>query len=314
MPVEVSCLACSTKFKVKPSRLKKGYGKYCSRKCANVSAIPAMNKARHKFLLSKEKLDFLYTHKKLTIKKIAQRYNVSVYPVRYWLKKYNIYIRTNSEAHLGQKSWNKGKPQTKEVKMKISQANYKQISVICQYCNKHFSVIPCRLQKGEGKYCSQRCYGLAQRKKRIQIICKYCKKEFLVLPSRKDAKYCSKQCYGKDNFINRLFQIKSPTRPEKRLIEIIKRYDLPIKYVGDGKTFIGRRVPDFIVSLKLKVIEVFGLYWHSPLFNPHISSDATYEETLKHYATYGYSCLIIWETELPNEQVVLNKINNFLES
>lgn len=277
MPI-VNCLDCGVAFKVKQSRLKKGYGKYCSRKCANTVCIPAMNRAARKFIISKEELEYLYMEQRLSAQQIAPMFDISSeIPVYYWLKKYKIRARTNSEAHMGQTPWNKGKPRTKETKMKISQANNKQITRTCIYCGKTFRVPKCRLKNNWGKYCSQSCVA---------------------------------QDTGWKNLYN---LSKRPTSIEQKLIQIIECHNLPIEYVGDGKIFINRRVPDFIVSSERKVIEVFGSYWHSPLLNPKMNPAATYDQTLDYYQKHGFDCLIIWDTELQNENMVLNKINDFLE-
>lgn len=38
-----NCLVCETEFQTKPSLVKKGYGKFCSRKCASSTAIHERN-------------------------------------------------------------------------------------------------------------------------------------------------------------------------------------------------------------------------------------------------------------------------------
>jgi len=37
-----------------------------------------------------------------------------------------------------------------------------------------------------------------------------------------------------------------PTGPEKRMIKNIDKLKIPLKFVGDGKFFVGRKCPDFI--------------------------------------------------------------------
>jgi len=95
-----------------------------------------------------------------------------------------------------------------------------------------------------------------------------------------------------------------PNGLERKVIDIIEKYELPYDYVGDGKVFIAGRVPDFIHNNgKKKIIEVFGNYWHKP---------EDVERRTRHFSKYGYECLVIWEKELyecPEE--VINKIKAF---
>lgn len=101
-----------------------------------------------------------------------------------------------------------------------------------------------------------------------------------------------------------------PTEPEKKVIEIIKKYNFPFNYVGDGKIwFRGKNQafnPDFLSKNPKHIIEVFGDYWHN-LPNARKRD----RERLKTYAKYGYDTLVIWESELKNIISVVNKIKEF---
>jgi len=57
-----------------------------------------------------------------------------------------------------------------------------------------------------------------------------------------------------------------------------------------GKKWIGRKVPDFIDEPGKRVFEYFGTYWH-----PRPEEEA---EVIEHYALKGYSCTVLWETDL----------------
>jgi very-short-patch-repair endonuclease len=112
-----------------------------------------------------------------------------------------------------------------------------------------------------------------------------------------------------DNYKNRLCEkimkackIK-PTKAELRLSNILNEVcPNEYKYVGDGQTFIGGRVPDFINFDKKKIIELFGDYWHK-------QEDVTLRQ--QHFARYGYSVLVIWEHELKDAESLKNKILSF---
>lgn len=102
-----------------------------------------------------------------------------------------------------------------------------------------------------------------------------------------------------------------PNRPESKLIHIINEYNLPFGYAGNGEVVIGGKNPDFIHTKgEKKVIELFGIYWHSPLYGK-VRPTMTYEAKTQHYAKHGYDCLVIWDIELVNTRQVVDKIMKF---
>lgn len=77
------------------------------------------------------------------------------------------------------------------------------------------------------------------------------------------------------------------------------------KYVGDGQFVIGGKCPDFInINGKKQIIELFGDYWHR---------GQTGSKRRRLFAKYGYSTLIIWESELRKPQKLIKKITTFTE-
>ena len=74
-------------------------------------------------ILTKQFLEQKYIIRKLSTLKIAEMIGCSDWTVRYYLRKYNIAIRTKSEANKGKKPWNTGKHLTETHKKKISEAN-----------------------------------------------------------------------------------------------------------------------------------------------------------------------------------------------
>lgn len=98
------------------------------------------------------------------------------------------------------------------------------------------------------------------------------------------------------------------TKPELEFMRICKKYNLPFKYVGDGQVWIGKLNPDFInIDGKKEVVEIFGEYWHSPVLRKNLRETATYEGRRKRFKEYGFDCKIIWENELKNEQLILDR-------
>jgi len=104
---------------------------------------------------------------------------------------------------------------------------------------------------------------------------------------------------------------KRPTEPERILIGLIEKNNLPFDYVGNGKIIIERFNPDFIDNDGSKqIIEVFGEHWHRLSH-----SKKRDEKRLKSYKKYGYKTLIIWENELTknfDENKIVEKIRNFI--
>jgi len=57
---------------------------------------------------------------------------------------------------------------------------------------------------------------------------------------------------------------------------------------------IGGKVPDFVnVNGRKAVVEMFGTYYHP---------EGDEAQRLKHYASYGYDCTIVWEYDVANEE------------
>lgn len=79
------------------------------------------------------------------------------------------------------------------------------------------------------------------------------------------------------------------------------------EYTGDGCTIINGLNPDFIDGGN-KIIEYFGEHWHT---GEGIRGNLTEEGRRKIFAETGYDLLVIWESELLNEQKVIEKIRLF---
>ena len=84
--------------------------------------------------------------------------------------------------------------------------------------------------------------------------------------------------------------IKRPTSFEQKIIELIKKYNLPFKYVGDGEVIINYVNPDFInCNGKKELIEVYCRFWHPK----------NYEEVRsKRFERYGFKTLFLNEDDL----------------
>lgn len=150
-----------------------------------------------------------------------------------------------------------------------------KIKCICKTCSKEFGVVPSRIKKGEGKYCSRHCYAEAQKL------------------SWKDPTFVAKMLKA---------QRVSPNKTERKMLSILERL-APGEWIFNGDfsagVLIGRKIPDFVsVGSRKVVIEVFGAYFHDPMRNEDVKIDKTFSETINHYKRYGYKCIIVWEEDV----------------
>lgn len=101
-----------------------------------------------------------------------------------------------------------------------------------------------------------------------------------------------------------------PTQPEKQMIDYIQRHEIPLKYNGQGQQFvIGGKIPDFVNETGTRVLEIFGRIWHDPdKAFIDIPYHQTQQGTLEHYKSMGVKCVIIWDDELGNNELISNKI------
>jgi G:T-mismatch repair DNA endonuclease (very short patch repair protein) len=100
-----------------------------------------------------------------------------------------------------------------------------------------------------------------------------------------------------------LSAMRKPNKLELKAERFLKSIDNRCKYVGDGKMWIGGRNPDFIVDGTVKLIEVFGTYWHEP-------GDEEFRKS--HFKDYGFNTLVIWDTEFRDPIMVREKIKAFI--
>jgi len=105
--------------------------------------------------------------------------------------------------------------------------------------------------------------------------------------------------------------MRKPTKPEQKLIDLIKKRNLPFKYVGDGSVIFYGMNPDFIeCNGEKKIIEVFGDYWHSERADNWKDTEWGKKAV---YSQLGYDCLVIWEHEIKNtaEDEIVERIKTF---
>jgi G:T-mismatch repair DNA endonuclease (very short patch repair protein) len=113
---------------------------------------------------------------------------------------------------------------------------------------------------------------------------------------------------------------QKPNKPEYYLIDLLKNLSLNYRYVGNGKPEnrikINGKNPDFINEKDKTIIEFFGDRWHGEEFRKEKGIDTKTNiehenERIKTFKDVGYRCLVIWESELKDEDLLVNKIINF---
>lgn len=120
----------------------------------------------------------------------------------------------------------------------------------------------------------------------------------------KDPEYRAKVIAGR-------LKNRRPTGPEKELIGIIERHNLPFKYTGDGSFILEGLNPDFVNTNGRKLaIDVFGNYWHT------LKADKeSYREDGRKaiFSKYGWELIIIWDHELKtlSETAILERIKGY---
>lgn len=104
---------------------------------------------------------------------------------------------------------------------------------------------------------------------------------------------------------------RKPNAEEYCLMEILNRhFPGQWEYTGDGKIILNGLTPDFAnVNGRKALIELFGNYWHGKAKIKNWKG--TELGKIMAFNSLGYSCLVIWENELKDEQAVVAKIKNF---
>lgn len=183
--------------------------------------------------------------------------------------------------------------------------------VKCSVCNKRVFKNLCEISRSKEHFCSYRCSFLAKRGKISQkrngkmVKCFNCGKEIYRALWRLNGyktHFCSMKCLNEQAKYFILNATK-PNKVEKMFIELINKYKLPYKYVGDGNFWVRNANPDFInVNGKKEVVEIFGDFWHNPKLNKYCNHDHTEKGRKLIFKKYGFDCIVIWEREF-------NKLN-----
>lgn len=105
-----------------------------------------------------------------------------------------------------------------------------------------------------------------------------------------------------------------PTAPECRTQEVLDRhFPGEWKYTGDFNMWIGGKNPDFIaLNGRKAVLEVFGDWWHNEE-HTGIPRERAVSDRIAHFANYGFRCLVLWASELANEDSVISRVRRLID-
>lgn len=191
---------------------------------------------------------------------------------------------------------------------------------VCINCNQSFQRPP----SAKAKFCSSSCYfnDMKQRRgnttshwkggKSYNNKCIDCQKHISYASTRckKCAVKLMPHMYIKNKpwlrtkeVIKKALRRRLPSSLEAKFQAIVDKYQLPYKFVGNGKFFIERKNPDFInINGEKKAVEVYARIHKEKLRN--LSIGKWKKERQEVFAKYGWEIIFFDEVELNEENVL----------
>lgn len=108
-----------------------------------------------------------------------------------------------------------------------------------------------------------------------------------------------------------------PNKAELKLESILnKHFPSEWGFTGDGSLCVGGLFPDFVHrNGKKLIIELFGDYWHGRTSRRKVIEFRQTEYGRRIiYRRHGYDLLVIWGSELKNEDSITNRVEAFVMS
>lgn len=231
-------------------------------------------------ILTKEYLQENYINKKLAVTKIAKIIGCDSEAIKRRLGKYNIPIRSYSEAQKGIKRI----PRSEEIKKKISESNKGKPQPF-SFREKLSKALKGKKQSPE--WILKRSLAMRGKNKNI---------------SRKHLKNILKAIQA------------SPNKFESQCLQYLnKKYPSEeFKYCGEGSFLIENRSPDFINKKLNIVVLAQGDYYHCnpkiyPLnyYNRWLKKTAQEiqekdKQTIELFKNRGYTVIVLWEKDIKN--------------
>lgn len=184
----------------------------------------------------------------------------------------------------------------------------------------HYFCLDCKKEITYQGWCygSKKCRSCSNKNKLVSDLTKQ-KISNQVLKKWADKTYYDKMCKIRKNQMTSLVKEKicrklisrNITGLEKKVIDIIKKYGLDFKYVGDGSFILHGFNPDFInVNGKKQIIEVFYEYFKEKQYG---SLNKYKKQRYAIYRGYGFDTLFIGHLDLQSlsERDIADKIKAF---
>ena len=186
------------------------------------------------------------------------------------------------------------------------------IKIVCETCSNVFLVRPYRSKVA--KFCGYPCYG---EYRKTFVITKETREKMskakmghrpYLLKHTDEAKRKISEAARKrtPEQIRKSLVKRGMSGLEEKVLKVIKKHNLPYKFVGDGKFFIERKVPDFINTNGKKIaVEVF---WKTHKENLRKMSLSSWKKNRQEvFRKYGWEIIFIEGSGL-TESTILEKI------
>lgn len=206
-----------------------------------------------------------------------------------------------------------GTHQSPESSLLKSKALSQKVKRVCQQCGNQFSVKPNVARKGEGKFCSYKCYGEARKGKMVPWNRGIAWPEEIKLKIATTSKRTRYNQWQDDSFVKKVMSGRKikPNKIERQLEDILNRnFPNTYKYTGDGSLVVNGIIPDFAnCNGRKEVIELFGDYWHLG----NVRWNYTELGRVMAYNALGFKCFVIWQHELREltEEEIVDRISTF---
>ncbi len=188
---------------------------------------------------------------------------------------------------------------------------------ICETCGESFSKPP----SAKSKFCSKKCFSEAMRTWRGSKAANWRGGKHKCVDCKKEISYTAERCKKCAAVLMPHMHIKD--RPWLRTKEVIRKClrrhpissleikfqgiidknNLPYKYVGNGKFFIGRKIPDFINAEGKKIaVEVYARKHKEKMRN--ITIEQWKKDRKEFFSRYGWETIFFDEVQLTEENVL----------
>lgn len=184
------------------------------------------------------------------------------------------------------------------------------INKMCNYCKEVFFATPGQLKRGRGRFCSRKCKDNFQIGKQSAFSGKKHtaeanQKNRLAHLGSNNANFGRKLSR---ETIKKILHRRPLSKLELKTQSVINKYNLPYKFVGNGKFFIENINPDFInINGEKKALEV---YWekHKIMFRNKTIQEWR-SERIKIANKYGWKMLFLEASDF-SEQNIINLLNH----